>query len=166
MNTRLPRRGASQQLEGQSEQFFRRHVPRAWTIETPTNDFGVDLRLGVVDENHVTGKELVIQLKASSKASTREFETVRLAVTTYNFLSNHLNVAMLVKYVEPEQEAYWVLIKDVSPPTQAQKTFTVRLPKSNKLSKLLESEWEALRNQIQRVHNLKLGAARQHCGNT
>lgn len=159
MNLQLPIRGNAQQLEAESEQYFRRYLPRSWTCDKPASDYGVDLRVGIVMNDCVTGIELLVQLKASAKVNHRDYETFKFSVSTYNYLSNQLNIVLLVKYAENEQEAYWTLLKDIQPPAQTKKTFTVRIPKIKKLSGL---SWESLMSEIVGIHDLKLGAAQNH----
>ena len=50
-------------------------------------------------------------------------------------LRNMLDVAMLVKYVANEQEAYWLLLRDFRlEPRVDQKSVTVRIPRQNRIS--------------------------------
>lgn len=63
----FPIRSESHQIEEISERFFRDSLPRNWTAEKPSNDYGVDLRVDMFELNQVTGLELLVQLKASSQ---------------------------------------------------------------------------------------------------
>ena len=87
-----------------------------------------------------------------------EYERMRLKVSTYNYLMDALSVAMLVKYIASEQQAYWVLLRDVPPPPQAQQSFTVRVPRENRISDL---DWQQLRARLANIQGLKLGAGRR-----
>lgn len=161
MNAQFPIRDDARQRETASQLFFQRHLPAAWTWESPVPDYGIDLRVGVVENNLVTGLEFLVQLKASPNPSNGEYERVRLNVSTYNYLMDALSVAMLVKYIASEQEAYWVLFRDVPPPPQAQQSFTVRVPRSNRISDL---DWQQLRGRLGNIQELKLGAGRREAG--
>jgi hypothetical protein len=158
MNAQLPIRDHARQREAASRLFFQGRLPAAWTWEIPEPDYGVDLRVGVVENNLVTGLEFLVQLKASDNPSNGECEPIRLQVSTYNYLMASLSVAMLVKYIASEQEAYWVLLRDIPPPPQAQQSFTVRVPRSNRVSDL---DWQQLRGRLGNIHELKHGAGRR-----
>jgi Domain of unknown function (DUF4365) len=136
MITSFPQRPDSHQLEELSERFFQQCLPKNWTMEKPKNDYGVDLRVDIFEESNATGREMVIQLKASAQASSSDNEPVQLKVATYNLLWSKLQVAMLVKYIEAENEAYWLLFKDIPQPNQDHETFTVHLPRVNRLSQI------------------------------
>ena len=62
---------------------------------------------------------------------------------------------MIVKYVLSENEAYWVLLKDLPSPNQNNKTFTIRFPKKNKLSTI---NWGDIQEYINGVTKRKLAA--------
>ena len=157
MATNLPQRHPTHQLEAESRLFFRNCLPQAWSCDQPQNDYGIDLRVGLVRDNHVTGRSFVVQLKASASSPHSETVPVRLNVATYNYLWNLLEVAMLVKYVAVDSEAYWLLFKDIPQPPGDQATFTVRIPRGNRLS---ENPWPQVEAYVDHVHGTKLGAMR------
>ena len=158
MATNFPQRHPAHQLEAESIRHFRRCLPAAWTCDEPENDYGVDLRIGLVTGNQVDARTLVVQLKASASAPLGETVAVRLAVATYNYLMNMLEVAMLVKYVAAENEAYWLLLRDSPPPPEDQETFTVRIPRTNRLS---QNPWLKIEAHVGHVHHKKLDAMRK-----
>ena len=83
---------------------------------------------------------------------------VRLKVPTLVLLRNMLEVAMLVKYIAGEKEAYWLLLKDfLIQPRENQKTITIRIPKKNRLS---ECHWVDVASHVSSVHYRKLNANR------
>src|SRR5687768_2625242 len=49
MNAQLPIRDASRQRADESERFFRQHLPREWICDPVASDYGIDLRVAVVD---------------------------------------------------------------------------------------------------------------------
>lgn len=157
MTIQFPIRSESHQQEEASERFFRDRLPRNWTAEKPANDYGVDLRVDLFEGNHATGLELLVQLKASAGSTDGESETVRLRVATYNLLWNKLQAAMLVKFVETEKEAYWTLFKDIPSPPQDQESFTVHIPKTNRLSSI---PWPEIQEYVRSVTDRKLAAMR------
>jgi hypothetical protein len=99
-----------------------------------------------------------MQLKASAQARKGEAEVMRLRTATYNHLRSKLQVVMLVKYVEQSNEAYWLLLKDIDPPPAGQSTFTVRIPKANRLSAI---DWPAIQTHVRNVTDTKLAAMRR-----
>ncbi len=157
MSTPYPIRSHSQQLEAISEDYFRRSLPRGWVCDKPQHDYGVDFRVEVVENDRIRGRELLVQLKASQNGCDGVNEAVRLKVTTYNFLMDKLQLSMLVKYVQAEGEAYWLFLRDIPNPPHDQKTFTVKIPKRNKLSQI---DWSVLQNRINSTHDVKLRSAR------
>jgi len=153
----FPIRHETHILEQKSETFLRNQIPQAWTVNRPQNDYGVDFQIGIAENEELRGLELIVQLKASQKSSGNEnTETVQLKVSTYKYLRNLLTVVMLVKYVELENEAYWIFLREVTPPhDENQKTFTVHIPKTNKLSEIY---WGAATAKVRQITDLKLGA--------
>ena len=154
----FPIRGETHQQAESSERFFRSSLPRNWVCERPENDYGVDLRVDLFEGNRATGLELLVQLKSSARATEGDFEVVRLATATYNHLWDKLQVAMLVKFIESEGEAYWLLLKDIPQPPQDVDTFSVRIPKGNRLSAI---QWPEIQAHVRMVTDTKLAAARR-----
>ena len=158
MSLRYPQRKNSHQLEEISERYFTSRLPGNWTSEKPTPDYGVDLRVDIYEGSNATGLELLIQQKASKNGNGQTYETVRLRTSTYNYLWDKLQVVMLVKYVESENRAYWLLLKDVPQPSQEQDTFTIRIPKENDLENI---NWPEIQNYVREVTDQKLTARRR-----
>jgi hypothetical protein len=159
MNAQLPLRDASRQRADESERYFRQRLPQEWLCDGVVSDYGIDLRVGIVDGAQVTGMELLVQLKSAAVSNQRNgYETQRLKISTYNYLMGQLGLAMLVKYVAAEQEAYWVLLREVLPPTPTQATFMVRLSREQRLSAM---DWVRLRGFHGELHAQKLHAGRR-----
>lgn len=153
----FPIRHETHTLEQKSETFFRNQIPQDWVANRPQHDYGIDFQVGITEERELRGLELIVQLKAAEKSSgDGETETITLKVSTYNYLRNHLIVVMLVKYVEELGEAYWVFLRDItSPHDEEQKTFTVHIPKENRLTTI---NWGEITTLVKNITNLKLGA--------
>lgn len=152
----FPQRPPAHQLEDESVAFFTNHIPRGWVCDRPQHDYGVDLRVALANNGAINGQQLVVQMKASAAAPLGETVAVQLEVQTLNYLRHMLEVALLVKYVAAEQEAYWLLLKDyVVQPRENQKTVTIRIPRANRLS---ENPWDAISAHVQAVHYRKLRA--------
>jgi hypothetical protein len=153
---RFPQRPQAHQLEAESVAFFQAHVPHGWICDKPEHDYGVDLRLGLARNGQVTGEQLVIQLKSSAKATPGDAVSISLEVPTLNFLRRMLEVALVVKYVAEEHEAYWLLLKDFEKqPKVDQQSMTLRLPRANRLS---AQPWDQIAHHVRDVHNNKLNA--------
>ena len=82
---------------------------------------------------------MLIHLKSSHDAREADYEIIRLDIATYNYLWDKLQVVRLVKYVETENETYWLLLNSVPEPTQSQDSFTIRIPKRNRPSTIILS---------------------------
>ena len=158
MTKKFPQRINTHQLEELSERFFKNMLPKNWTCEKPSKDYGVDLRVDLYDDTNATGLELLVQLKASEKGNDKDYETMALDVSTYNHLWDKLQVVILVKYVESENKAYWLYLREVPEPNQEQESFTVRLPKENALEDI---DWDKIYKNVQAVTDKKLAAARK-----
>ena len=145
-------------LESDSEHHFRAVLPRGWTAHKPNPDIGVDLVVGVIENNRASSRELLVQLKASQESNVTAdgaYERIILDVSTYNYLWDLLPVALLVKYVASEQTAYWQLLSQVPAPNQDNLTMTVKIPRNQELD---ESSWQIIRRYVEAVHLRKLGA--------
>ena len=134
---KLPQRPEEHRLERDSVIFFEQSIPRNWSASSPQDDYGVDLVVDIFDDDNATGRELLVQLKASSVSNATvdgNFERINMNVATYNMLLNKLQVVMLVKYVAAEHSAYWQLLSQTDAPEQSNDTMTVRIPRQNLLS--------------------------------
>lgn len=152
----FPRRPPAHQIEDESIAFFNHHLPRGWICDRPQHDYGIDLRVGLANNEMINGQQLVVQMKASAAAPPGDSVTAQLEVQTLHYLRNMLEVALLVKYVADEQEAYWLLLKDyIANPRENQKTVTIRIPRANRLS---ENPWDVISAHVQAVHHRKLRA--------
>jgi len=157
MSRQYPERPHSHVLEAISQRFFESHLPKSWTCHKHPNDYGIDLIVEIFEDNLASSLEFIVQLKSSQHGSKTTFERISLKVSTFNYLRNKLQVVMLVQYVADDDEAYWVLLKDVPEPNKKQKTFTVRLRKENTLSTI---EWGTIQEYVRQVQNGKLDAWR------
>jgi hypothetical protein len=104
----------------------------------------------------MTGRELVVQIKASEKPSGNDdFEVINgFRISTYNYLMGLLSVVMLVKYIASEREAYWALLHDIPAPTdESQVTMGVKVPRANRISK---TDWQEIAAFIGEVTDCKL----------
>ena len=158
MNRSYPRRLDTHNLESLSERFFESSLPRNWKSQKISNDYGIDLKVDIFENNQATGLEFLVQLKASARTSKDEVERIRLKLSTYNHLVNKLQVVLIVKYIEYTNEAYWVLLRDIPQPEQSQKSFTVHISKTNTLSTI---SWSDFENHVRQVTRDKLTTREQ-----
>lgn len=158
MQPRFPTRSDAHVLEEASERIFRSALPRDWTCEKPEHDYGIDLRVDIFENGQATGLELLVQLKSSLGPSDGAAETVRLKTTTYRYLWEKLQVVMLVKFVETDAEAYWMWLRDIAQPRDDRETFTLQIPKANRLSTM---NWEMITAYVRRVTDTKTAAMRR-----
>ena len=155
----FPQRTENHNREELSVRFFNNLLPENWYSYPPRNDYGVDLIVDIFEGTRATGLELLIQLKSTNNSNESNYETVRMNIATYNLLWSKLQVVMIIKYVIPENEAYWILLKDVPSPNQDNDTFSFYIPKENRLS---EIDWDEIKNYIRDVTDRKMAAQRAH----
>lgn len=153
-----PQRHANHSQEERSVIFFRNSLPRDWNVNTVDRDYGQDLNIEIAENGVYRGLELVVQLKSSNQPYiNEEHERQLFRVSTYNYLWANLRVVMIVKFVESENEAYWLLLKDLPEPNQVNKTFTINLPRENTLSTI---NWDNITNYVRDITQRKLRSVR------
>ncbi|MBN8676202.1 MAG: DUF4365 domain-containing protein [Chitinophagales bacterium] len=155
-----PSRHNNHTLEQKSESHFRHSLPQGWTVTKPAADYGQDLNIEISEQGQMRGLDLIVQLKASAESnSINNNERIQLNTSTYNYLWDNIRVVMLVKFIESENEAYWILLKDVTPPNSAeQKEFTVYIPRQNRTSTI---NWENdIVNYVRDITHKKIKAVR------
>jgi hypothetical protein len=64
---------------------------------------------------------------------------------------------MVVKFVESDNEAYWIWLRDIAAPKADQKTMTVRIPRANRLSAI---QWDQVEGHVHSVSDNKRAAGR------
>lgn len=155
---KYPIRHENHSLEGKSITFFLQHLPEDWNINSLDRDYGQDLNIEIAEDGEYKGLELIVQLKSSKEPKiVAESESQVFKVSTYNYLWDNLRVVMVVKFIESENEAYWTLLKDVQSPNQDNETFTLHLPRQNRLSTL---DWGTIVDYVRSVTDRKLAAMR------
>lgn len=158
MAKKFPIRHENHTLEEKSIIFFRNYLPNDWNVNSIDRDYGQDLNIEIAENGVYRGLEFIVQLKGSNSSDingTDERQSLR--VSTYNYLWDNLRVVLLVKYVEADNEAYWILLKDIPEPNQDNETFTVRIPIHNRLSEL---DWNYIADYVRDITHRKLKAVR------
>lgn len=159
MIKKYPQRSSSHQLEQLSERYFINALPKNWTVQKPRDDYGVDLVVNIFEGNDAIGLELIVQLKSSHSCDNDEQVTTRLRTATYNHLWDKLQIVMLVKYIEDEDEAYWIFLSDIPKPSQDQNTLSIHIPKSNKVSSI---NWNEIHDFVHNVTSDKISMRRRN----
>lgn len=158
MAKKFPIRHENHTLEEKSIIFFRNYLPNDWNVNSIDRDYGQDLNIEIAENGVYRGLEFIVQMKGSNSSDingTDERQSLR--VSTYNYLWQNLRVVLLVKYVEADNEAYWILLKDIPEPNQDNETFTVRIPIHNRISEL---DWNYIADYVRDITHRKLKAVR------
>lgn len=158
MAKKYPIRHENHTLEEKSIIFFRNYLPTDWNVNSIDRDYGQDFNIEIAENGVYKGLEFIVQLKSSNISDingTDERQSLR--VSTYNYLWDNLRVVLLIKFIENENEAYWILLKDVPEPKQDNETFTIRIPRQNRLSEL---NWNEISNYARAITDRKLKVGR------
>lgn len=140
-------------LETESNKFVNNHIPNEWVIDKPDHDYGIDYNINIVINNEVTGLSFSVQLKSMIRDHYSDFATITLKHSTLSLFNTMLIPVLLVAYVQEEKEAYWCWYNDLDIDlTVQQKTFTIQVPKTNKLSEL---DWTRITKYVQRIFSIK-----------
>ncbi|MES2650548.1 MAG: DUF4365 domain-containing protein [Bacteroidota bacterium] len=155
---KYPARHTNHSLEEKSITFLRNHLPEDWNVNSIDRDYGQDLNLEICEDGVYKGLELILQLKSSHETNEIDgTERQTFKVGTYNYLNGNLRVVMVIKFVESENESYYILLKDVDEPNQENETFTLYIPKENRLSTI---NWNEITDYVRSVTDKKLAAMR------
>ncbi|WP_025842533.1 DUF4365 domain-containing protein [Porphyromonas gingivicanis] len=162
MTKEFPQRTKEHVLEETSGRFLQTHLPQEWICRKEFPDYGVDYIIIPILEGDVYPIKILVQLKSSKKSNKGkrepEYERQRLKVATYNLLKEELSCALLIKYVEEENEAYYIFIRDIPEPPQGKASFTVKIPRSEKLSTI---DWASIFKRVSGIHSQKKEAGKE-----
>lgn len=136
MTDKVPKRPVQHDLETASERFFEYILPRNWPTEKIKHDYGTDLVVHVFEDGGATRYQFIVQLKSSNESTQGDEEIVPIRIATYNYLMAKIDVSILIKYVDEVEEAYYIFIRDIPIPPDNVETFTIRIPKTNRLSNI------------------------------
>ncbi|PKB44941.1 tetratricopeptide repeat protein [Cellulophaga sp. RHA19] len=149
-----PNRHNNHILETESNKFFSFQVSNEWYIDKPEHDYGIDYVVNIVTNNEVTGLSFSVQLKSKIKEKNGDFTSISLKHSTLGLFNTKLEPVLLVAYVQEEKEAYWCWYNELEIDlTSSQKTYTINIPKANKLSRI---DWDSISKYIQDIFSVKM----------
>lgn len=149
-----PIRHNSHILETESNKFFNFQVPNEWYIDKPEHDYGIDYVVNIVTNNQVTGLSFSVQLKSKIKEKKDDFAVVSLKHSTLGLFNTKLEPVLLVAYIQEEKEAYWCWYNELEfDLTSSQESYTINIPKTNKLSQI---DWGAISKYVQDIFSVKM----------
>lgn len=136
MTDRMPSRGRGQQLEEESRAALRMALPEPWVFrDLSGSDVGVDGDIEVFTESgEATGLKAAVQLKATDANTVEDSLSIRLKISTINYLRSLDAPSMIVTYHAPSGRIFgrWMSAFRESP-TEGQQTLTLHLEESDEL---------------------------------
>jgi tetratricopeptide (TPR) repeat protein len=146
----LPKRTRNHVLETISENYLRNQIPAEWILNRQEIDYGIDFNCEFVTNNEVLGTNFSIQLKSKENADNKDFVVVKdLKRTTINRWLKRLEPTAIVVYVENLKEAFWTWVEsDTFDLTKPNKTFQIKIPKSNVLS---TTNWDNVYSEVENI---------------
>ncbi len=140
-------------LETESNKFFNNQVPNEWIIDKPEHDYGIDFNVNIAIDNEVTGLSFSVQLKSKIQDRHPDSATITLKHSTLSLYNTMLAPVLLVAYIQEEKEAYWYWYNDLDIDLASQqKTFKIKIPKTNKLSRI---NWSTVVKYVQDIFSIK-----------
>jgi tetratricopeptide (TPR) repeat protein len=148
-----PNRHNNHILETESSKFFNLQVPNEWFIDKPEHDYGIDFNVNVAANNQVTGLSFSVQLKSKINEGNSRSASITLKHSTLGLFKTKLEPVLLVVYIQEDKEAYWLWYNDLSIDlTSSQKTYTINIPKANRLSQI---DWAFVLKYVQNIFSIK-----------
>ncbi|MCZ4696437.1 DUF4365 domain-containing protein [Ancylomarina euxinus] len=149
-----PNRHNNHILETESNKYFNFQVPNEWYTDKPEHDYGIDYTVNIVSNNQVTGLSFSVQLKSKLKETNDNSATIILKHSTLGLFNTKLEPVLLVAYIQEDKEAYWCWYNELDfDLTSSQKTYTINIPKANKLSQI---DWESISKYVQNIFSMKM----------
>lgn len=149
-----PERHPNHIIETECNKYFLNCIPNEWYTDKPNHDYGIDYVANIVINTQVTGLNFSVQLKSIHKSSLAPYIPITLKKTTLNFFNARLEPVLLIVYSQADKEAYWLWYDDNQfDLTRNQKTYTVNIPKENKLSSI---SWNEIIIYVKNIFSIKL----------
>lgn len=144
-----PERHRNHEIETLSENYFRNQIPVSWAVNKFTLDYGIDYNCEIVIDKMVTGMNFSVQLKGKEKEENIEFTKIPIKRTTISRWLKKLEPTMIIAFIIDENEAYWMWFENNTVDlTLDQQTFTINIPKKNKLSL---NSWDNCKNYVENI---------------
>lgn len=145
----FPNRHRNHEIETLSDRFLCNQLPTSWVINKFQIDYGTDYNCEITTENQVTGNNFSIQLKGKETEQNQERIKITLKRANINRWLNRLEPTMIIVFIVDENEAYWKWFEDNTVDlTQKNESFSISIPRQNKLSKL---DWDIIAAHIRQV---------------
>lgn len=139
---RLPKRPRPHVLEALSRHHVERVLPAEWICTPVSTDYGLDMRVEIVEDEQVTGPEFSMQLRATDRPNISDDNVIhRCKVSTAQYFLRRPEPVMYVLYDAQGQVAYWLWMQpylrelnENCPGWRDQKSVQVRIPCENRLT--------------------------------
>lgn len=123
--------------EDLNRQIFEAKIPSEWILRDIAPDYGIDKSLEIVQDEVVTGKEILIQLKGTESLEIHD-DYISFSLSTDHlkyYLEKDLPVFLVVVDLK-EENCYWVFLQQYAfdflninnPSWVGQQTITIRIP--------------------------------------
>lgn len=154
LDTELPNNHRNHQLERLSEIYFDSVFPTSWVKNKFHADYGTDYNCEISIGNRVTGMNFTVQMKGKeTETSKNEVSASNIKRSTINRWLNRLEPTMVVIYLEDEKEAYWIWFANNTVDLSLNnKTFTIKIPRENKLSQI---NWLEISKELETIFSRK-----------
>lgn len=156
LDSELPNNHRNHQLERLSEIYFDSIFPTTWIKNKFQIDYGTDYNCEIAREidNGVTGMNFTVQMKGKeTESNLGEITVSGVKRSTINRWLNRLEPTMIVVYLEDEKEAYWIWFENNTVDlTHDYKTFTIKLPRANRLSQI---SWKEISEELKIIFSRK-----------
>lgn len=126
--------------------------------EQPTDDYGIDAQIEIVDVDSVTGQLIAVQIKTGKSYFTHSNAqeiTYRGKIEHLNYWSNHSLPVVLILCDPEENICYWTKVSDETAEKTANDYWKIAVPKRNVLdAKACESLQRIAENKTEYEHRL------------
>ena len=163
MTGRLPKRTRSHDLEALSRQYVERIFSPPWICRPVPADYGLDMRVEVVTDRQVTGREFSVQIKGTDQLRTSGTDVIhRCKASTARFFLQRFEPVMYVVYDANEETAYWVWMQPYLRDKArsgwlSQKKVQIRIPLARRLTSesllAIADDVEAWQERIELILN-------------
>lgn len=153
LSNELPNRHRNHEIEKLSERHFNSLFPVEWVSHVPKVDYGTDMICEIVKDRGVTGLTFSVQLKGKEREQNQQYVTASIKRSTINRWLNKLEPVLLVSHVVDENESYWKWIENNTVDlTKDNKSYSISIPRDNKLSKL---DWKSIENYVSEIFSMR-----------